>query len=489
MTFAIVILSILCSILSITCILIYKQNSTQNPELSDEYKNKEKELLDCQIEYATLQGEHKTLLNKLEEINERNNDLEGIIKNKDDVITELKSKNSFLNGENERLKEENKIKIELEEKLKKVEIENKENSIKLEGEKKKIEDLMELEKQIKNEFKVISNEIIKEQKETFSKEQNESLDHLLAPLNKDIKEFKDKIQQVQDTNNTNTVKIEENIKNLLNTTNDIGKKADNLATALKGDKKAQGNWGELQLQNLFEMSGLEEGVSFFKQYNIKNDNGDNFYIDFLIKLPEDRILIADSKVSMVNYDKYISANTQEEKRKYLALYCEDIKKHIKILGSKEYQNVYKEYNKKFAKDTPDFVFMFVAIEGAYIDAIKFDNSLFKFASDNKVALVTSSSFMPVLRMIEHLWNMENQNKYIANIIELSKRMYGKIEKFTEYMGKIGNSLKTAQTSYEEASKYISTGKGNILSTANSIISIADKSKTKKQVMLNFDEEE
>lgn len=491
MIISIIILSILCLLLSIGSILLYKKlnNATQSPELSFEYKNKERELINSQIEYAKLQGEYTVLIQKLDEKKERNIDLENIIKNRDEIITDLKSQNSFLDGENKRLKEENKNKIELENKLKEIEIENKKNFTELEEKKKNIENLMQLQEQIKNQFKVISSEIIKEQKESFSKEQNESLEHLLIPLNKDIKEFKEKIQQVQDGNNANTIKIEENIKHLVNTTNDIGKKADNLATALKGDKKAQGNWGEFQLQNLLEMSGLEENISFFKQYNIKNEDGRDFFLDFLIKLPEDRILIIDSKVSMVNYDKYINANTQDEKKSYLKMYCEDIKNHIKELGAKEYQNIYKQYNKKVANDTPDFVFMFVAVEGAYIDAIKFDKSIFDIATKNRVALVTTSSFMPVLRMIEHLWNIENQNKNITEIIELSKKMYAKVEKFSHDITKIGDSLDKAKEAYDSAKNYISSGKGNILSTANKIINIVNKKKLKEQLSLDFDDEE
>ena len=491
MTLVVVVLSILCLILCVVCVVMYKQvrGGVQSPELTDEYKSKEKELQNCQIEYARLQGEYVALMKKLEEQDKRIDELEGVIENRDGSITNLKSQNSFLEGENERLKAENKVKNELESRLKEIEIENKKNFTELEEKKKNIENLMQLQEQIKNQFKVISSEIIKEQKESFNKEQNESLGHLLIPLNKDIKEFKEKIQQVQDGNNANTIKIEENIKHLVNTTNDIGKKADNLATALKGDKKAQGNWGEFQLQNLLEMSGLEENISFFKQYNIKNEDGKDFFLDFLIKLPEERILIVDSKVSMVNYEKYINSNNQDEKNSYLKMYCEDIKNHIKELGAKEYQNVYKQYNKKVANDTPDFVFMFVAVEGAYIDAIKFDKNIFDVATKNKVALVTTSSFMPVLRMIEHLWNIENQNKYIADIIDLSKKLYAKVEKFSQDMSKIGDSLDKAKDAYMSARNYVSMGKGNMLSMANKIISIADKGKVKNQLSLDFEEDE
>ena len=484
---------IIIAIQSILCIIlvgiIYKQSKNNlDPELSDVFKSKQKELLYYQIEFAKLQGEFQSLNKKLAEKEERINDLEGVVKSKDEIIVNFKSDNSFLKWENQKLKEKNSVKRSLESKLKEIEIENKKNSVELEEKKKNIENLLELQEQIKNQFKVISNEIIKEQKETFKKEQNESLGNLLIPLNKDIKEFKDKIQQAQEGNKENTAKIEQNIKDLMDTTKDIGTKADNLATALKGDKKAQGNWGEFQLQNLLEMSGLEEGISFFKQYNIKNSDGKDFFLDFLIKLPEDRILIVDSKVSMANYEKYITCNNQNEKNTYLKLYCDDIKNHIKELGVKEYQNIYKEFNKKSAEDTPDFVFMFVAVEGAYIDAIKFDKTIFDVAMKNKVAITTTSSFMPVLRMIEHLWNIENQNKYIAEIVDLSKRLYAKVEKFSEEIVKIGTSLNKAKDAYDSARNYLTTGKGNMLSTASKIINIADKGKVKLPLPIDFEEE-
>ncbi len=567
-----IIVLIFLSILSVILVgIIYKQfkNSPINPELSEVFKNKQKELSEMQFNFAKLQGEFDSLKNKCEEkenkildlekaiqirderlinisksaekanllegqVNEKNKNIENLknlndeqnkeiidlksqnsflnnenknlkkqLDEKDSNINELKKltedqnkqiiifkgQNSFLEGENQKLKEENHIKRELEERLKEVEIENKKNFVELEEKKKNIENLMQLQEQIKNQFKVISTEIIKEQKENFSKEQNESLGNLLIPLNRDIKEFKDKIQQVQDGNNANTIKIEENIKNLLTTTKDIGNKADNLATALKGDKKAQGNWGECQLQNLLEMSGLEQGISFFKQYNIKNSSGKDFFLDFLIKLPEDRILIVDSKVSMVNYQKYISCNNENDKNICLKAYCEDIKNHIKELGAKEYQNVYKEYNKKTNNDTPDFVFMFVAVEGAYIDAIKYDKSIFEVASRNNVVIVTTSSFMPVLRMIEHLWNIENQNKYISDIVDLSKKLYAKMEKFSKDIATIGESLDKAKDAYISAKNYISTGKGNMMSISDKIIAIADKGKVRDKIAIDFEVDE
>ena len=287
-----------------------------------------------QVNFAKLESENNNLKNQIIEKINKINELEEIVKNKDKIILELQSQNKYLEGENDRLREENsekdilgeqknaleienkKITVELEEKkkniegfveeinkkndkinnleeiiqsnntkIKEIEKQNERNDVLLKQKEENIKKLTELQEDIKNQFKVISSEIIKEQKENFNKEQNESLGHLLVPLNKDIKEFKEKIQQVQDINNVNTTKIEENIKNLLDTTKDIGNKADNLATALKGDKKAQGNWGEFQLQNLLEMSGLEENISFFKQYNIKNIDGKDFFLDLILEIP------------------------------------------------------------------------------------------------------------------------------------------------------------------------------------------------------------
>ncbi len=525
MLIAITIQTLVCIFL---IIVLYKQykNNLRNSELSNILKNKESELLEIKINLAKLQGEYDSLIQKTREKDERITNLESTIQKLNErlfelnksvervnmlekqnneryieieklkksideqnlKIIQLKSQNSYLQGENQKLKEENSVKKSLETQLKEIEIENKKNSVELEEKKKNIQNLMELQEQIKNQFKVISNEIIKEQKITFNKEQNENLYNILSPLNKDIKEFKDKIQQVQDGNNANTIRIEENIKNLLNTTRDIGNKADNLATALKGDKKAQGNWGEFQLQNLLETSGLEEGISFFKQYNVKNSDGKDFFLDFVIKLPKDRILIVDSKVSMVNYEKCITCNSENDRINHLRCYCEDIKNHIKELGAKEYQNIYKQYNNKTSNDTPDFVFMFIAVEGAYIDAIKFDKSIFDVAMKNKVAIVTTSSFMPVLRMIGHLWNIENQNKHISDIIDLSQTLYKKMEKFAKDISTIGDSLDRAKDAYISAKNYVSTGKGNMLSIATKIINIADKTKVKDKLALDFEDD-
>jgi DNA recombination protein RmuC len=264
--------------------------------------------------------------------------------------------------------------------------------------------------------------------------------------------------------------INQHIETLLKTTADIGSKADNLANALKNNKKAQGNWGELQLKNLFESINMIEGADYKTQESIRDKKGNLFYLDFLLHLPGNKKLIVDAKVSMVNYASYIECEDDVAKEQFLKAYCNDIENHIKELGGKEYQNLFD------AEESVGFVFMFLPLEGAYLDALRYDNSLLSVAHKNKVAIVTASSLMPILRMIEHLWNIENQNRYINDAVELVKNIYEKLQRFKVKLENIGKCLDEAKVSYEDGYKYLETGNANIFITAERIQDLITKGK-------------
>lgn len=475
---------ILVQIIIYVPLLIYVVNKVKNGtgdsgELKIALQQTQEELQNEKVNTGRLIGVNEQLELKISERDKKITEYENIIANKDEENIRLRSNNSFLRGDNENFKRELENKKDIEQKIQVLEVENGTLKAKIAEKDNNIKQLADSQEQIKNQFKVISAEIIKEQKETFGKEQKESLGNLLNPLNKDLKDLNEKLQKAEENNAKSTTSIETNIKNLLERANEVGQKADNLATALKGDKKMQGCWGEQQLQNLLELTGLEEGTDFEKQYNIKNKDGKDFFLDFMIRLPKNKILIADSKVSMVNYNNYINANDELEKQQYFKKYCDDLKGHIAELGNKDYTSVYKEYFKNNSEmDVLDIVFMFVAPESAYIDAIKQDKSIFNLATQYKIAIVTASSFMPVLRMIQHLWNIENQNRNITTIINLAKRLYDKVDKFAGSLSNVGKYIEKANDSYNDVVKYISTGNGNILSTAQKIINITDKDKAK-----------
>jgi DNA recombination protein RmuC len=230
----------------------------------------------------------------------------------------------------------------------------------------------------------------------------------------------------------------------------------------------------LRLKNLLESVGLIAGEDYAEQRCVRDRDGRRFIMDFVVKLPNGRELILDSKVSLSNYEKYVQETNEEEKIKFMHKYCEDIKNHIDELGSKKYHEL-------CGVNSLDFVFMFLPFENAYLEAVSYDAELFTRAFKNGVAMITSSSLVPVLRMVEYLWSVEKQNKNIKEIVKLAERMYEKIKKLLESMKKLGNDLGNMKKTYDSMLSYVSVGKGNILRTANDIKTLAGRKKTMEEI--------
>ncbi|MDR2078004.1 MAG: DNA recombination protein RmuC [Rickettsiales bacterium] len=355
---------------------------------------------------------------------------------------------------------------------------NKYLDAKLEEKEKNLEEISALKEQmisqLVNQFQVISNEVVEKQKDVFYREQKSGLSNIIEPLKTQIDNFNRKIQENSQIAQASKISIDEQIKTLVRHTGDIGTRADSLANVLRGDRKMQGNWGELRLKNLLESIGLVAGEDYIEQRCVKDKDDRRFIMDFVIKLPNDRELIIDSKVSLSNYEKYMQETNEHEKNKFMQKYCEDIKNHIDELGSKKYHEL-------CGCGSLDFVFMFLPLESAYLEAISYDASLFTRAFKNGVALVSGSSLVPVLRMVEHLWSVEKQNKNIKEIVKLSGRMCEKIKKLLESVQKLGNDLDGIKKSYGNIVSYMSEGKGNVLKTANDIKMLAGKDRTMEEI--------
>jgi DNA recombination protein RmuC len=352
-------------------------------------------------------------------------------------------------------------------------IENEKQKTQIEEQRKSMTSMAEVIEKMKNEmllhFKNISNDIINQQKNDFEIRQKETFGVLLSPLNQQLDDFNKKITNFNKDTNISKAEIKEKIDTLVSQTTKIGDKADNLADALKNDKKTQGNWGEMKLKNLLELSGLKEDEDFFTQKAEKNKKGETVIFDFVVRIPGEKHLIMDSKVSIVNYEKYIATNVEEEKKNFMKLYCNDIKNHIEELGKKEYHKILKT-------NSPDFVFMFLPLENAYIDAINYDRNLYSIAMKNKVAMVTASSLIPVVNMINNLWNIEKQNKNINDIVGCARRIYKKIKSFVEKMDIIEKNIDNAKKSCVEAKNYLQSGNGNVLRTVDEMIGLVEKNK-------------
>lgn len=307
--------------------------------------------------------------------------------------------------------------------------------------------------QMENTFKNLSTSTIKEQ----GKISNDELSKILEPFKEQMRVCKEAIDNV---NGTTKAQITTKIDEMMNRTINIGQSADNLSNALLGKKKLQGNLGEMQLQNLFEAFGLVEGQDFFSQENVKDGAGKNFYPDFIIRMPQNKWLVVDSKMSLINYYNYFNETDKVKKDNYLKEYTKDIIKHMKELYLKEYNKLLQQDGKNSA----NFVCMFVPLEQAYLLALENNREeIFKLSNRYNIAIVTATSLSPVIQLISQLWSVEKTNKNIQEAGRLIEKWYIKVNNFMKDIETIGSSLRKAQENYDNAKKKLTDGDGNAMS--------------------------
>jgi len=236
---------------------------------------------------------------------------------------------------------------------------------------------------------------------------------------------------------------------------------------LKGDVKKQGNWGEVILERVLERSGLTKGVEYEMQYSVKSNEGDVLRPDVVIRLPENKHIIVDSKVSLVAYEQFVSADLPEEKEKYLKAHVESIRNQIKGLGEKSYQNA-------DGIDSPDFVLLFMPIEPAFSAAVQLDMELFNFAWERKIVLVSPSTLLATLRTVSSVWKHEKQTQNALEIARQGGEMFDKFSAFLRDMESIGEQIDKLEKVFGEAKKKLSDGKGNLINRARKLEQLGAK---------------
>ena len=324
-----------------------------------------------------------------------------------------------------------------------------------------------MQKTMEERFENISNKVLKNQQEEAKKEQKDNLENILNPFKTQIGDFKNLIEKTNAENNMDKGYLKKHLEELQNMNLTLSKNADDLAKALKGNSKIQGDWGENRLKNILDMAGFIEGIDYQMQFNLKGENGENLRPDCIISLPDGKKLIVDSKVSISNYVDYIKSEDESEKKRCLELHISSIKKHISELSTKEYQKLLKD-------NSLDFVFMFIPNEHAYIEALKSDNTIYDNAYKNNVAITTPSSILPILRTVKNLWNIEKQNQNASKIADKAGQLYDKLVGFVGNMENIDKGLNSAKKAYDEAFKQLSSGRGNAISIAEDMKSLGAK---------------
>lgn len=339
---------------------------------------------------------------------------------------------------------------------------------KLENQKAEIE---ELQKRLTAEFENIANKILKERSDEFTVSNHKNISEILNPLKEKIQLFEKKVDETYDKELRDKISLREEVRKLTELNTRVSEEANNLTKALKGDVKKQGNWGEIVLERVLERSGLTKGQEYEREEVVDGADNSVQRPDVIIHLPDNKHIIIDSKVSLVAYERFMTAENEEHQLQYLKEHIASIRSHVKLLSEKNYQNAQNI-------NTPDFVLMFVPIEASFSVAVQGDGELFSYAWERKIVIVSPTTLLATLRTISSIWKQENQTKNAQEIARLSGSLYDKFIGFTEDMVKIKNNIDRTSNAYDDAIKKMKDGSGNIIRTAEKIKELGAKTGNK-----------
>jgi DNA recombination protein RmuC len=311
------------------------------------------------------------------------------------------------------------------------------------------QEIEELQQHFRHEFRNLANEILEEKSKKFVEINQDRIGNILDPLKEKIKEFEKKVSETYEKESREKISLESEVKRLIELNKRVSEDASKLARALKGDSKIQGDWGEAQLEMILEKAGLQKNLHYQKQPSFKTNAGKLKRPDYIINLPEDKHLVLDSKVSLTAYENYYNAEEVDKQKEYLKSHLASLNKHIQDLAAKNYQTLY-EIN------PPDYVLMFVPLEGALNIALREDVDLFEKALDKNIVLVSTSTLLATLRTISFMWKQENQKKHVNEIARQSGALYDKFVGFLEDMNAVGDKLDEAKSKYAGAMNKLAT---------------------------------
>lgn len=338
------------------------------------------------------------------------------------------------------------------------------------------EQIRQLNQKAHLEFEKIATEILKDRTKTFTESNKNNLDALLRPLSEHIEGFKKIIHDTHLQETKDRTALETKISELIKQTNQVSEQANNLATALKGQVKKQGNWGEMILESILEQSGLVKDRQYFLQATLKDPSGKQLRPDVLIKLPGSRTIIVDSKVSLLAYDRYVAATTKEQQQLALKEHLQSMYQHIDQLHSKNYDQL---------EESLDFTMLFVPIEPAYLLGIHEDPALWANAYSKRILLISPTNLIACLKLMDDLWKREMQSRSAMDIVRQGEKIYDKLIGFTESLTSVGDHLNKAQAVYQKAFNQMKAGRGNLIDQAIRLKSMGLKSsKTFSEELLN-----
>jgi DNA recombination protein RmuC len=328
-------------------------------------------------------------------------------------------------------------------------------------------EIAEMQQKLTSEFKVLANEILKQHATEFTQSNQKNIGDILNPLKEKIKDFEEKVQKAYEQEGRDKTSLKTEILHLLELNKRLSEDAENLTKALKGDVKKQGNWGEMVLERVLERSGLVKGENYLREYTAINRHGESIRPDVVIKLPDNKHIIVDAKVSLVAYEAYVNADDQGIKDKFLRQHIDALRSQIKILAEKDYQG-----SEMF--DTPDFVLLFMPMESAFSLALQNDPELFGYAWDRKIVIVSPTTLLATLMTISAIWKQEKQTQNALEIARQGGALYDKFVAFIADLEKMGTQMKQLESTYSEAKNKLSEGRGNLVIRAESLRKLGAK---------------
>ncbi len=329
--------------------------------------------------------------------------------------------------------------------------------------------LEEAKEKLGTEFKLLANQIFEERGKAFSEQNKSSLDEVLKPMREQLGDFRKRVDEVHLNDSKDRASLKEHLAQLEKLNRQMSEDAVGLTQALKGESKAQGNWGEMILERILETSGLREGKEFAREQSFTNEEGKRLRPDVVIYMPGDKQVIIDSKVSLTDYERVVSAASDAERKKALTAHLRSLKTHIQGLSSKRYDHLPNV-------NSPDYVLMFIPIEGAYLMAIEEDATIFESAFEQRVAVVTPSTLYATLKLIEQLWRYERQSENVVKLIDRAGKLHDKFVDFVKSFEEIGQRLDQAQNAYGTALDRIKDGRGSVISQIATLGNLAGKTK-------------
>ena len=399
-----------------------------------------------------------------------------ILRNKSATLEERNRLTEEQNKENESLLNAEREKVlQLNSKLSSLQADYDNLQEKLAEQKVEVEKLQE---KFTKEFENLANKIFEEKSSKFTDQNKTQLKEILDPLKERISEFQNKVEESNKESIDRNAALRQQLSSLKEMNLQMSTDAQNLVKALKGDTKAQGDWGEIQLERILERSGLRKGEEYVVQESYTDESGGRKRPDVIVNLPEEKKIIIDSKVSLVDYERLVSTEDDDQRNIHLKSFIGSVKKHVRELSAKNYQGL-------FDHGSLDFVLMFVPIEPAFSLAIQYGENLYVEAYDKNIIIVSPTTLLATLRTIANIWKQEHQNQNVLEIAKQSGALYDKFVGFVDDLVDVGSRMNQAKKSYVAAMNKLSDGSGNLVNRAEKIKKLGAKtSKSLPQSILD-----